>query len=85
MLSLPSPMPQLVSNALSHASPQFPHVAAVLVLFAAQTDPARTLRNVLGVVGQVVLVDNAHGGHPMAAAWRDEPTWPLSRTPTAVG
>lgn len=54
------------------AQPQFPHVAAVLVLFAPQVDPASTLRAVLGVVGQVVLVDNTPDGHPMATAWREE-------------
>jgi rhamnosyltransferase len=67
------PMTDPASTAASAAQPQFPHVAAVLVLFAPQADPTRTLRAVLGVVGQVVLVDNAPDGHPMAAAWREEP------------
>ncbi len=53
--------------------PQFPQVAAVLVLFAREVDPAYALRTVLPVVGQVVLVDNAPGGHPMAAGWCSEP------------
>lgn len=68
----PLPMTEPASTAAPPAQPQFPHVAAVLVLFEPQADPARTLRAVLGVVGQVILVDNAPDGHPMAAAWREE-------------
>lgn len=64
------PMTQLSDTADEPEPPQFPHVAAVLVLFAPHIDPSTTLRTVLGVVGQVILVDNSPAGHPMAAAWQ---------------
>lgn len=69
------PLPMTTPSDIAHVpkAPQFPHVAAVLVLFAPHADPAHTMRTALGVVGRVVLVDNAPEGHPMAAAWRDEP------------
>ena len=60
-------------STLMPAQPLFPQVAAVLVLFAPNVDPSSTLRTVLGVVGQVVLVDNAPSGHPLVAAWRGVP------------
>lgn len=66
-------MTQPSDTARTPEPPRFPHMAAVLVLFAPHADPARTMRTALGVVERVVLVDNAPEGHPMAAAWRDEP------------
>lgn len=66
-------MTQPSDNEPAPEPPRFPCVAAVLVLFAPHADPSSALRTALRVVGQVVLVDNAPGGHPLAAAWRDEP------------
>ena len=55
-----------------HASPQFPNVAAILVLYSRDVNPDAALGAVRGVVGQVVLVDNAPDGHPASARWQGE-------------
>lgn len=51
-------------------SPRHPLVAAVLVVFDVRADASQALQRLLGYVNEVVLVDNAPGGHPHTERWQ---------------
>jgi rhamnosyltransferase len=53
--------------------PPLAAAAAVIVLYDRDVDPTAAVRDALGSVPLVVLVDNAAIGHPAAAAWRADP------------
>ena len=53
--------------------PPLPGLAAVLVVFDTNSDPAPILRSVLHLLDRLVVVDNSADGHPALAPWRDEP------------
>ena len=60
-------------NISRNAAASLDGVAAVLVLYDLAADPGDAVRGALAAVTTLVLVDNAPGGHPAAAAWRDDP------------